>query len=161
MAMVAVGGSLQAPTARAPGKANEGGAGNEEAMMPEAAHASRLARRPVKPRSKVARDSAMDDSRKGAEATKSTMMEHGSVRNLEQIQESDGERTPRGVTILPVALGGACIVFAGLAIGGRRSAPSAQKVDPLGELVTQQAKMGPSGAPKATDLSARNRFGKP
>lgn len=79
-------------------------------------------------------------------------MEHGSVRNLEQIQESDGERTPRGVTILLVALGGACIVFAGLAIGGRRSAPTTQKVDPLGELVTAQAKLGQGAAPKATDL---------
>ncbi len=82
------------------------------------------------------------------------MMEQGSVRNLEQIQENDGEsRTPRGVTILLVALGGACIVFAGLAIGGRRSAPTTAKIDPLGELVTQQAKIGGAGAPKATDLS--------
>jgi DedD protein len=84
------------------------------------------------------------------------MMEQGSVRNLEQIQESDGERTPRGVTILLVALGGACIVFAGLAIGGRRSAPSAQRVDPLGELVTAQAKIGQGPAPKATDLSTHD-----
>lgn len=82
-------------------------------------------------------------------------MEQGSVRNLEQIQENDGEgRTPRGVTILLVALGGACIVFAGLAIGGRRSAPSTAKADPLGELVTQQQKIG--GQPKATDLSTRD-----
>jgi DedD protein len=86
------------------------------------------------------------------------MMEQGSVRNLEQIQESDGDRTPRGVTILLVALGGACIVFAGLAIGGRRSAPSVAKVDPLGELVTQQARIGQGGAPapKATDLSTHD-----
>ncbi len=86
------------------------------------------------------------------------MMEQGSVRNLEQIQESDGDRTPRGVTILLVALGGACIVFAGLAIGGRRSAPTVAKVDPLGELVTQQAKIGQGGAPapKATDLSTHD-----
>ncbi len=84
------------------------------------------------------------------------MMEQGSVRNLEQIQESDGDRTPRGVTILLVALGGACIVFAGLAIGGRRSTPVAQKVDPLGELVTQQARSGQGSAPKATDLSTRD-----
>jgi len=88
------------------------------------------------------------------------MMEQGSVRNLEQIQESDGDRTPRGVTILLVALGGACIVFAGLAIGGRRSAPTAAKVDPLGELVTQQAKIAQGGsgtpAPKATDLSTHD-----
>jgi DedD protein len=85
------------------------------------------------------------------------MMEQGSVRNLEQIQENDGEgRTPRGVTILLVALGGACIVFAGLAIGGRRSAPTAAKIDPLGELVTQQAKIGGGAAPKATDLSTHD-----
>jgi cell division septation protein DedD len=49
-------------------------------------------------------------------------------------------------------------VFAGLAIGGRRSAPTTAKVDPLGELVTAQAKVGQGGsaAPKATDLSARD-----
>jgi DedD protein len=84
------------------------------------------------------------------------MMEQGSVRNLEQIQENDGDRTPRGITIVLVALGGACIVFAGLAIGGRRSAPVTAKVDPLGELVTQQAKTGAAPAPKATDLSTHD-----
>lgn len=84
------------------------------------------------------------------------MMEQGSVRNLEQIQENDGDRTPRGVTILLVALGGACIVFAGLAVGGRRSAPVAQKVDPLGELVTAQVRAGQGAAPKATDLSTHD-----
>ena len=47
------------------------------------------------------------------------MMDQGSVRNLEQIQERDGEGgSPRGVTLLLVALGGACIVFAGLAVKG-------------------------------------------
>lgn len=87
------------------------------------------------------------------------MMEQGSVRNLEQIQENDGDRTPRGVTILLVALGGACIVFAGLAIGGRHSAPTVAKVDPLGDLVTQQARAaqgGSAAAPKATDLSTHD-----
>jgi cell division septation protein DedD len=85
------------------------------------------------------------------------MREQGSVRNLEQIQESDGEGcTPRGVTILLVALGGACIVFAGLAIGGRRSTEATAKIDPLGELVTQQAKIGGAAASKATDLSTRD-----
>lgn len=85
------------------------------------------------------------------------MMEQNSVRNLEQIQEDDGEgRTPRGVTILLVALGGACVVFAGLALGGRHSSPSAQKADPLGELVNQQAKIGQTAGPKATDLNAKD-----
>jgi len=83
------------------------------------------------------------------------MMEQGSVRNLEQIQETDGDRTPRGVTLLLLALGGACVVFAGLAVAGRRATPSSAKVDPLGELVTQQAKIGAPGT-KATDLSARD-----
>ena len=84
-------------------------------------------------------------------------MEQGSVRNLEQIQENDGEgHTPRGVTVLLVALGGACIVFAGLAMGGRHSASKAQRVDPLGELVTQQARAGSGAAPKATDLSTHD-----
>lgn len=85
------------------------------------------------------------------------MMEHGSVRNLEQIQENDGEaRTPRGVTLLLVALGGACVVFAGLALGGRGKAAPAARVDPLGDLVTQQGKVGQPGAPKSTDLSTRD-----
>jgi DedD protein len=81
-------------------------------------------------------------------------MEQASVRNLEQIQESDTDgRTPRGVTILLVALGGACIVFAGLALGGRRSTNVTPKADPLGELVSQHA-TGSPGAHTATDLSA-------
>lgn len=86
------------------------------------------------------------------------MMEQGSVRNLEQIQESDGGAgAPRGVTILVVALGAGCIVFAALALGGKRGGASDKKTDPLGELVTQQAKVGQvdKGA-KATDLSSHD-----
>lgn len=84
-------------------------------------------------------------------------MDHGSVRNLEQIQESDGTAsTPRGVTILLVALGGACIVFAGLALGGRKSAPVAQKSDPLGDLVTQQGQGQGPRPQKPTELSTRD-----
>lgn len=85
------------------------------------------------------------------------MMEHGSVRNLDQIQESEGEaRTPRGVTILLVALGGACVVFAGLALGGRRTQATVQRVDPLGDLVSAQAKIGQPATPRSTDLSTRD-----
>lgn len=86
------------------------------------------------------------------------MIEHGSVRNLEQIQESDsGGGTPRGVTILLVALGAGCIVFAALALGGKRGASTTQKADPLGDLVTQQAKIAAAGpAVKPTDLSSRD-----
>jgi cell division protein FtsN len=86
-----------------------------------------------------------------------TMMEQGSVRNLEQIQESDGTGgTPRGVTILLVALGAGCIVFAALALGGRRGGGPTQKMDPLGELVTQQAKAGQVAAARPTDLSSHD-----
>jgi cell division septation protein DedD len=83
------------------------------------------------------------------------MMEQGSVRNLEQIQESDGAGTPRGVTILLVALGAGCIVFAALALGGKRGTATTPKTDPLGELVVQQAKAGQAGA-KAAELSSRD-----
>lgn len=83
------------------------------------------------------------------------MMEQGSVRNLEQIQEADdGGRTPRGVTILLVALGGACVVFAGLALGGRRAAPDVKKADPLGALVLQAKAERTS--PKPTDLATKD-----
>ena len=84
------------------------------------------------------------------------MKEHGTVRNLEQIQETDGPGgTPRGVTILLVALGAGCIVFAALALGGKRSGNANAKSDPLGELVTQQGRVGAAGT-RPTDLSARD-----
>ncbi len=85
------------------------------------------------------------------------MMQQNNVRNLEQIQESDAEsKMPRGVTIAFVALGGACIVFATLALNGRRPA-SVAHVDPLGDLVAQRGLTTGSagGAPsKPTDLHA-------
>ncbi|MFO0736295.1 MAG: SPOR domain-containing protein [Labilithrix sp.] len=87
------------------------------------------------------------------------MMEQGSVRNLEQIQENDGgPSTPRGVTILLVALGAGAIVFAALALGGKRGASSTAKSDPLGELVSQQQKVGTTTttSAKATDLSSHD-----
>ena len=84
------------------------------------------------------------------------MKERGTVRNLEQIQETDGPGgTPRGVTILLVALGAGCIVFAALALGGKRSGNANAKSDPLGELVTQQGRVGAAGT-RPTDLSARD-----
>ncbi len=80
----------------------------------------------------------------------------GSIRNLEQLQEDDdARRMPRGVTMIMVALGGACVVFAGLALGGRTSAPPALKGDPLGDLVSQRSRLMPApttSARPATDL---------
>jgi cell division septation protein DedD len=83
------------------------------------------------------------------------MSDPGSIRHLEELQEEDDERRmPRGVTLALVVLGGGCIVFAGLALGGRTSAPHTGKVDPLGDLVAQRSR-GPA-APSArpvTELS--------
>lgn len=85
--------------------------------------------------------------------------QQGTVRNLEQIQESDGApSTPRGVTILLVALGAGCIVFAALALGGKRGGSASGKTDPLGDLVTQQQKVGTTTitSAKATELNAHD-----
>jgi DedD protein len=87
------------------------------------------------------------------------MIDQGAVRNLEQIQEEDeAGRIPRAASLTIVALGGACIVFATLALGGRKPAAIAAPVDPLGELVAQKAHplAGAPPAVKATDLSAQD-----
>jgi DedD protein len=74
-------------------------------------------------------------------------MDNGAVRNLEQIQETDDQpRTPRAVSIALVVLGVACIVFAAIAITGRKSAPQEKKADPLGDLVAQRAGLNGSGS---------------
>ncbi len=85
-------------------------------------------------------------------------MEQGTVKNLEQIQESNSEgRGGAGTTVAFVALGGACVLFAALAFTGRTSSPQAKKADPLGDLVAAHAKSDKAqGVPKATDLSAKD-----
>ncbi len=70
-----------------------------------------------------------------------------SVRNLERIQEthpSEGGgsgKSGRGATFALVVLSGACIVFAALAFGARRSGSGApqKKADPLADLTAKQA----------------------
>ncbi len=81
------------------------------------------------------------------------MMDQGSVRNLEQIQEHEREpRGPRASSAVIVVLGGACVVFAALALGGRRSLPAAAPPDPLGDLIAQHPHGGPSASARLTDL---------
>jgi cell division septation protein DedD len=77
------------------------------------------------------------------------------IRNLEQLQEDEGDKMPRGIAITFVVLGGACVAFAALAIGGRAGPPQAAKVDPLGELVSSHpaAVSAPSSRPPV-DLSS-------
>jgi cell division septation protein DedD len=70
-----------------------------------------------------------------------------SVRNLERIQEThpgDGGgsgKSGRGATFALVVLSGACIVFAALAFGARRSGTGTpqKKADPLADLTAKQA----------------------
>ena len=86
------------------------------------------------------------------------MMDQGAVRNLEQIQEHDDPaRTPKGTAVALIVLGTACVVFAALALGGRKAMPLAAPTDPLGDLVLQHGH--PSAAiavSRATDLSAKD-----
>jgi len=82
-------------------------------------------------------------------------MDPGSVRNLERIQEKDDQtRMPRGVSIVLLVLGGACVVLAAMALGGKKSNDAAAHVDPLGDLVAQKGK--PAASAARTDLAAQD-----
>src|SRR5215472_997510 len=79
------------------------------------------------------------------------------IRNMEQLQEDDDDRKmPRGVTTALVVLGGAALVFAVLALGGRTSKPEAPKSDPLGDLVSQRGHGAGGASAKPTDLSPKD-----
>ena len=88
------------------------------------------------------------------------MSDPGHIRNLEQIEESDDgdRRMPRGVTMALVALGGACVVFAGMTLAGRASRPDQKRTDPLGDLLSLRPRASASAAsgPRATDLSPKD-----
>jgi DedD protein len=67
------------------------------------------------------------------------MSDPSNLRNLDQLQEDDdARRMPKSVTAALVVLGGGCVVFAALALGGRTSQVQAPKADPLGDLVAQR-----------------------
>jgi DedD protein len=86
---------------------------------------------------------------------KATMSDNG-IRNLEELREEDGKSMPRGVTLAFVVLGGACVGFAALALGGRTTPPRAGKSDPIGELVSSRgaAVAPPASVRPSTDLSS-------
>ena len=72
-----------------------------------------------------------------------------SVRNLDEIQEADHETRPSRLGALVLAsLGGACIVFAAVALLRSPVPPKAVQTDPLGDLV---AKSRPAGQEKKNE----------
>jgi len=90
-------------------------------------------------------------------------MDTSVVRDLEQIQEQDETtQTPRALSFLLVGFGGACVAFAVLAMGGRKTTAVEKRADPLGDLVAAHARptsssLAPSlGASPATQLSAKD-----
>lgn len=69
-------------------------------------------------------------------------------RNIERIEEADdARRMPWGVSAALVVLGGACVVFAVLALSGRTSRLAEKKSDPLGELLAQRSRASAAAAP--------------
>jgi cell division septation protein DedD len=62
-----------------------------------------------------------------------------SVRNLEKIQEDSPQGgSGKSATFALVVLSGACLLFATMAFGGRKtSTPASKKIDPLAELATR------------------------
>jgi DedD protein len=81
------------------------------------------------------------------------------IRNIERIEEhDDAPRMPRGVTLAFVVLGGACVLFAALALSGRTSRLPEKRSDPLGDLLAQSPRSpgAPAGPPAARDLSAKD-----
>lgn len=83
-------------------------------------------------------------------------MDPGSVRNLERIQEKDDQtRMPRGVSIVLLVLGGACVVLSAMALGGKKSSDAVAHVDPLGDLVAQKGQPA-SVAKGASDIGAQD-----
>jgi cell division septation protein DedD len=94
-------------------------------------------------------------SRGGAQyATIVVVTSDPGIRNLDQLQEREDERrTPHGVAATLLGLGGACLVFATLALGGRTSRTATPRLDPLGELVSRKTPATKSSADPSTELS--------
>ena len=86
------------------------------------------------------------------------MSDPSNLRNLDQLQEDDDERRmPKGVTAALVVLGGGCVVFATLALGGRTSQPQGPKIDPLGDLVAQHpARVAAASSAPTSELLPRD-----
>src|SRR5262249_53409521 len=94
-----------------------------------------------------------DDRGKANQQKGGGMMNDGAIRNFEQLQEDEGGRkTPKLVTVAFVILGGACIAFAAVALGGRHAKTEAPKQDPPGGPGAQRGHT----AGKASDLNTKD-----
>lgn len=80
-------------------------------------------------------------------------MDKGGLRNIEQIQERDGDSSGRLGGLVLASLGCACMVFAGVALLRKPTQNPSKVVDPLGELAS---KAPPSSSGPRRDLSAQD-----
>jgi len=82
-------------------------------------------------------------------------MDHGAMKDLEQIKETDHvTRMPKTVSLALVGLGIGCVVFAALALTGRKTQGEGKKADPLAELI-DRSRTGTQAASR-TDISPKD-----
>jgi hypothetical protein len=82
-------------------------------------------------------------------------MEHGNIRNLDQIQEREpGASGSRLGTLVMASLAGACVVFAVVALVKKPPVHNAVQADPLSELVS---KSGPAGSARLKGPGLQDR----
>jgi cell division septation protein DedD len=80
--------------------------------------------------------------------------EGSSIRNLEEIQEAEpSERSSRLGALVLASLGGACIVFAAVALLRTPARPRPETLDPLGDLVAKAHPAGVKVEPRRPDLA--------
>jgi DedD protein len=86
---------------------------------------------------------------------------HEAVRDIDQIQETDARAlsSDRWTTVALVGLGGACIVFGAMLLGGKRVSASTAKPDPLAELVAAQVAV--QGKPASSPAVAGQASSRP
>lgn len=78
------------------------------------------------------------------------------LRNLEQIQESDGGRSSKLATLLLASTGVAALAVVGLTMGNRSSDPAETPEEPLAALVAEARGSASKDAKGPTDLDGRD-----
>ena len=86
-------------------------------------------------------------------------MENVAVRNLDLIQETDHQgRSSRASALVFASFGGACIVFAALALMRSPSSEQPEAADPLGALVASQKDDGGQDGRDRIDADERDVY---